>query len=247
MAEEGDEVTPAAVLLAQLLGGAGAGVVATALTGDPYAGIVAGGTGQVALQAAVERLVASRWAKAGRMAGYAADRAERDVVDLLDTIIADAALLELLGITVEAAMRAIGERKLRTLGGSLASGALSSDDATIHVEMQIAKALADLEAPHLRVLLFYGRTGGLASLSDLENAETLQHLGRSFEPLVAVLRAHGLLEAATATTGLRPPGPIGVGRGWSMPSSDKLYMTPFGRLVLTRYSEAGGDGEAGEP
>lgn len=53
---------------------------------------------------------------------------------------------------IEAATRTAWEDKLRTLGGSLASGFLSSDESEIGIEQLIMAAIADMEAPHLALL-----------------------------------------------------------------------------------------------
>ena len=53
---------------------------------------------------------------------------------------------------IEAATRTSWEDKLRTLGGSLASGFLSSDESEVGIEQLIMAAIADMEAPHLALL-----------------------------------------------------------------------------------------------
>jgi hypothetical protein len=53
---------------------------------------------------------------------------------------------------IDAATRTAWEDKLRTLGRSLASGVLSSDEATFSTEQLIMAAIGDMEAPHLALL-----------------------------------------------------------------------------------------------
>lgn len=241
-----DDLTSWLVLVAQTVGAVGAGSAATVVTGgDPFAGLAAGATGQAALQAAVERIVQRKRAKTERMVEYAASTARRDVNELLEAILEDDALLELLAVAVEAAMHALSERKLRTIGNALGSGALAGDDAQLDVELLVTKAVSDLEAPHFRVLLFMVRRGA-ASITDLKDSDALQPLRVGMESLLATLRTHGLVDAATPTTGPPPSSSdYGIGSGWSIPSSDQLYVTTFGRLVLQRYSDAGDDSESG--
>jgi hypothetical protein len=56
------------------------------------------------------------------------------------------------GTAVVAAVHTAWEDKIRTLGRSLASGLLASDDAEISTEQLIMSAIADMEAPHLALL-----------------------------------------------------------------------------------------------
>jgi hypothetical protein len=60
---------------------------------------------------------------------------------------------QLLGATaVFSAMRTAWEDKVRTLGRSLASGLLASDDAAVDIEQLIMSAIGDMEGPHLALL-----------------------------------------------------------------------------------------------
>jgi hypothetical protein len=58
----------------------------------------------------------------------------------------------LTGVALIAASRTAWEDKVRTLGGSLASGLLAEDDATIDTEQMIIAAIADIEGPQLAML-----------------------------------------------------------------------------------------------
>jgi hypothetical protein len=58
----------------------------------------------------------------------------------------------LTGVMLSAASRTVWDGKLRTLGRSLASGLLATDEAIIDCEQMIMAAIADLEAPHLSLL-----------------------------------------------------------------------------------------------
>jgi hypothetical protein len=58
----------------------------------------------------------------------------------------------LAGTAIVAAAHTTWEDKVRTLGRSLASGLLASDDAEIDTEQMIISAIADIEAPHVALL-----------------------------------------------------------------------------------------------
>jgi hypothetical protein len=58
----------------------------------------------------------------------------------------------LAGTAMVAAAYTTWEDKVRTLGRSLASGVLASDDAEVDIEQLIMSAIADIEGPHLALL-----------------------------------------------------------------------------------------------
>jgi hypothetical protein len=63
----------------------------------------------------------------------------------------------LTGVALDAARRTAWEDKVRTLGRSLASGLLVTDDATVDTEQMIIAAIADIEGPQLAMLEFLVR------------------------------------------------------------------------------------------
>jgi hypothetical protein len=74
------------------------------------------------------------------------------VEETLSRIFNDEKSQLLAATAVFAATRTTWEGKVRTLGRSLASGLLASDDAEIDTEQLIMSAIADMEAPHLALL-----------------------------------------------------------------------------------------------
>jgi hypothetical protein len=70
-----------------------------------------------------------------------------------ERVISDSERSRLLtGTMLSAASRTVWDGKLRTLGQSLASGVLATDEAAIDTEQMILAAIADMEAPHLSLL-----------------------------------------------------------------------------------------------
>jgi hypothetical protein len=61
-------------------------------------------------------------------------------------------LLDLAAAVVAAASETMVEAKIRMLGRALATGALAADDAVVDEQRFLVNTLADLEAPHIRVL-----------------------------------------------------------------------------------------------
>jgi hypothetical protein len=61
-------------------------------------------------------------------------------------------LLDLAAVVVAAASETIVEAMIRVLGRALATGALASDDAVVEEQRFLVDFLADLEAPHIRLL-----------------------------------------------------------------------------------------------
>jgi hypothetical protein len=76
------------------------------------------------------------------------DRAD----ELLEGVLADDRRLALFDRAVEAAARTALHGKARMLGRALASGALASDDAELDRAELRLEVIADLEAPHVKVL-----------------------------------------------------------------------------------------------
>lgn len=95
--------------------------------------------------------------QAGRRRGAealaeACEGTDLSVDETLSLIFADERYLLLAATAVFAAMRTTWEGKVPTLGRSLASGLLASDDAEVDTEQLIMLAVADIEAPHLALL-----------------------------------------------------------------------------------------------
>jgi hypothetical protein len=62
-------------------------------------------------------------------------------------------LLDLAVAVVTAAAETALDAKIKTLGGALATGAMAADDAIVDEQRLLVRILADLEAPHVRVLV----------------------------------------------------------------------------------------------
>ena len=72
--------------------------------------------------------------------------------ETLSRMFSDEKFRLLTGTAMIAAAHTAWEDKVRTLGRSLASGLLASDDAEVDTEQLIISAIADIEAPHVALL-----------------------------------------------------------------------------------------------
>jgi hypothetical protein len=125
--------------------------------------------------------------------------------------------------------------RLRGLSRSLAKGALAVDTAEITTELLYARALADLDAPHIRTLSLFAKTWAQLGLStddtlppDGLNYTQLQMcaaLGQALDPVLGVLLRHGLLDERQAELSEFAAGPVPRGQ---------IRLTEFGRDLIDR-------------
>jgi hypothetical protein len=90
--------------------------------------------------------------RSGEALSAACEASGLSAEDTLSRMFSDEKFRLLAGTAMVAAAHTTLEDKVRTLGRSLASGLLASDDAAIDIEQMIMLALADLEAPQLALL-----------------------------------------------------------------------------------------------
>ena len=169
--------------------------------------------------------------RAERTFDMAADGANLAPEDLADRLVGTAAQAQLAVIVLDGASRSIAEAKLRMFADILGSGALCDDDAQIAIDTLLALALADLEAPHFRVLAELGfdpsSTEGLRS--------TLDPLAEGLDALLAVLRSHGLVDRERRRPTARE---IAAGEQ-AQGGPDEWCITSFGEELLERARSVG--------
>lgn len=175
---------------------------------------------------------------AEEMVAAASDESGLAPETLLETIVTDDRLTLLFSMAIDAALRTNAERKIRALGKAVARGTLAGDDAKIDEEQLVVSTLADLEAPHIRILLALTEGPQLA-----ENGVHTRSRGGAIKdafgdfarPVLAVLERHALLRRTQ-----RPK--------WDDPESvavdailDQYQISTYGRLVLDHLREAAED------
>lgn len=146
-------------------------------------------------ESVLEEAVEASGMSADQLAAAAADSPER---------------LLLAGTALEAGTRTVNADKWRALGRSLANGL--TDDALVDPELLIVAALADIEAPHIKVLRHVAEEWppvwtlagpqsftreaaqpGEPVWSAKDLGAALPELGIVLEPVIATLIRHGLL------------------------------------------------------
>ncbi|MGH3482130.1 MAG: hypothetical protein ACRDPQ_02730 [Nocardioidaceae bacterium] len=101
--------------------------------------------------------------------------------------------LELAGEAVWAGWQTLNEQKVRALGRALANG-LRDDGARIDQERLIIAALADLEAPHIKLLDYMARQGSEGFFFTIDHWAHGSRQSRSaIVVLMAALHRHGLV------------------------------------------------------
>lgn len=132
------------------------GVVALVFSSLGPPGALAAGFGSPLVAAALDHAV-HEWRRHGTrrtelLLNAASADAHSDLNQLLARICDDPYKLNLFAQSVEAATRTASEAKILLLGRALASGALASDSAVIDDAHLRTAVLAELDAPHVRVL-----------------------------------------------------------------------------------------------
>jgi len=196
----------------------GAGSVGGALVGLAIggpAGAVVGAATEPALEQLVSAALALRRRRGERAYEVAADEAGMSPDELLRSILGDERLLDLAVAVVTAAAETALDAKINALGRALATGATAADDAVVDEQRLLVRILADLEAPHIRVLVQLARphprgrsvevprVGGETrpgwAVDDLE--EALASARAILEPILRVLEAHGLATEVASAVG----------------------------------------------
>lgn len=145
-----------------------------------------------------------------------AEAAGLPVVNLEDRISGSDQRLMLAGAAIEAGTRTVNPEKIRALGRALAAGV--TDDALVDPELLAVAALADMEAPHVKVLRhiaeeFPHRTVTRDELKELvaqrrqpewsrrDLTSALPEVALVIEPVVGTLIRHGLVEEVDQVSG----------------------------------------------
>jgi hypothetical protein len=186
----------------------GAGSVGGALVGLAVggpAGALAGAVAEPALEQLAREALALRRRRGERAYELATAEAGMSPEELLQRILADQRLMDLAVLAVTAASETALDAKIQALGRALATGALATDEAVVDQQRLLVGILADLEAPHLRVLAQLAEPspdGRMAELPDRmaprprwsfdKLAAMLPTMQGVLEPVLRVLEAHGL-------------------------------------------------------
>jgi hypothetical protein len=224
-------------------GGLGDAVIAVIVAGatiplGPDYGPIAGAALTPVVQSAADRI--RRWCNCNIDAMFAAAVAERDVEleRLLGDLLRTDALRMLLASAVSAAEVTAVRAKLDALGRALARGAFANDDALIDEQQLVVRALADIEAVHLRVLEhlsapiqirdFEGELSPPMLTGYAESGIRSQH-GAGIEAVLAALQSNGLARTSGNAVEIL-----------QRPTNDVAWViTPFGQQLLAELAEAG--------
>lgn len=150
--DKSDETTVAQAIAGALTAGLGLAV------GGPV-GAVAGAAFQpsaaVAVQRSLDELAQFRRRSAGRMLQGSADRMAVEPDELVDSALRDLNSAHLLGEAIQTAARTVNDQKIQALARALANG-IRDDAARADDEALVIAALAEIEAPHIKVLVHLG-------------------------------------------------------------------------------------------
>ncbi|OJF12629.1 hypothetical protein BG844_19535 [Couchioplanes caeruleus subsp. caeruleus] len=147
----------------------------------------------------------------------------------------------LLGRAVEGAARSVAEEKLEWFARCIANGYMAPDDAAVDRETFYVSAFAELEAPHVRVLLFvadWERTGehaGPPTTDDLSDAFSAS-LCPVIRPVLTTLERAGLVvkRAGPRQPGSAPHRETGVPHVWEVTTFAGHLMRRIGHVPPDR-------------
>lgn len=246
----GSAIEAAELVVWEVMGAAGGALLGGAL--GPGGSLVGGVVGQQIANSVGTEVLAYRRARAARMFEVALNASEVSPAELGMDLMSTEARIQLTASAIEAAMRAVADEKIVVLGRLLAEGRLHEDDAVLSVDLPLARALADIEAPHLQLLdRLYDKKlrepGGTRaeigfSIAHLRGRTTrAQRDGSGFpqfadgmDALLGTLQVHGLARWAP------PDWSDVIGQGSiPAPRPSKWYITTFGILLHERIVSAG--------
>ncbi len=211
-------------------------------------GALLGAAGQPLIKRAARRLASYRERQPQRGAevvALAARAAGLPVDDLLARLTATPEREELLLRTLRVAQDSAVLGRLVALSKALAAGAIATRPDQVQRETVFARALGELDGPHLAALTCFSRTSnelGLGTgdpdfdvvpqvLNEWQLKMAMPEFDEVLSSLLAVLQAQGLIAA-------RPGGGGAVlGGGGSSPRTWEL--TELGRAFLDRMREVG--------
>jgi hypothetical protein len=177
------ELVPAA-------GGSVSGALIGLAVGGP-AGAVAGAVAEPAVEQLVKEALALRRRRAERVYELAAVEAGISPEELLQRILGDERLLGLAAAVVAAASETALDAKIRALGRALATGALAADEAVVAEQRLLVNILADLEAPHVRLLAQLAKPNVREAFMGRADPHSFERYGWTFEELRRALPTLG--------------------------------------------------------
>lgn len=209
---------------------------------DPTTGMVVAGAVPILDE------MQSRWfhrerQKLGHVIEVGMDQTGLSPDDFLKELTKDDLRLALLAESLSAASRTAVNEKIQALGVALATGALTDDDARLDEERVWVQILAEVEAPHLRVLYIlnvdkpaneshftwlYDQTGRAINALSTDSAVIRERMLNTIERQGLIQRKYG--DELPASYDLR---------GGASASDRFLLITEAGRAVLDRFSDAG--------
>jgi hypothetical protein len=234
--EEGnfDPVTPGGLLAAVIAAGAST-AVELALPGVP--GLAAATL--VFAQAASNiagRAIEDRWQRAAGTLQHAAKFAELNLDQLTMAILAAPARTELAMTALEAAAHTRLQAKIRTLGRAIATGALAEDQALVDEQQFLVRALARLEAPHLKVLQLV--SGPRVVMPGTPSQYSKTYLNWSVQDITTRYPQSGYL-IDTICAEMLGAGVISPDREPAVAGEPAYRINPFGRRTLDILIEEG--------
>jgi hypothetical protein len=184
--------------------GAAATLASIALGANPVLATVAGASGPAIkfVQKISARAIDHRQDRAARAVEKAAEILDVGLDILEERATSHDARLELLARIMEAAARAPLEEKIAALGRVLADGL--RNDGSVSEALILAAALADLEAPHIAVLMYvtenpvppesvWTTETAPRGWERADLAKVLPEIAGVLDGLIATLAGHGLL------------------------------------------------------
>jgi hypothetical protein len=230
-----------------LVAAAGAGALLGA-GGSDLASLILGAAGS---QAAVgwasliwDTHVRSRIERAAIPLGLAAKGLDEDVDVVAERVAADPDLTSVVADAMKIAADTTYIEKLRALGNCLRNAL--ADRATLDLERLFVRTLADIEEPHVQILLILedqARKSGSVILRKEFAVLTNGRFGAGIDPVIAVLTSSSLAMAKVQT--IRGAKKIGSKKAGKKKTFEGWVVTDFGRALMERILEASEPSQSG--
>lgn len=174
-----------------------------------------------------------RMGRAQRAVEIAAGTAHWSAQELMEAAFRDDKCIELATRALTAAAASATDERIDALGRALATGLIAADAAKIDEQLLVVNALADMEAPDVRLLLLMnqpGENGRPGSWHRSKILETAPDLALVVDALLARLSRLGLISDTM------PANTVFGNPTW--------WVTDFGRLCLSTLAVRGQTGSS---
>ncbi|MFI7231128.1 hypothetical protein ACIBO5_48690 [Nonomuraea angiospora] len=194
-----------------------------------------------ALNSALDKARRRRSIQAESALAQAASELHMDELELVERLSSDPARITLLATALEGASKSVWQDKISVFAQVIKNGLLYDDDAKIDMEIAFGQIFADIELPHIKILMFLQDDPETPGNLRIARTAELPVEGVACNYFLSTLVRHGLLREITASEigewGNARHVIARAGLSGGNPAHKKAWMiTPLGRACLARVT-----------